>query len=412
MKTKGGGATELPAGRGNFNNRFNVNSYNYNNRASRGIDCLSILRIFSGMKTYQKLYQKLCSFDNLQIAYQKAKKGKLSPPSVAEFAEHWQYHLWKLHHELCNKTYQPQPLKIFILRDPKTRRICVSQFRDRIVHHALVNILQPIFEPRFIYDSHASRRGKGTFLALKRAAIFIRKVTRNGRLVKEAKNNNQVKGYALKCDIKRYFDNVDHKLLIGIISKRIKDQEVLWLITAILNNYNSGVSGKGMPLGNWTSQFFANIYLHELDHFVKHELKAKYYLRYVDDFVVFHQSKTALREYEPKIKEFLSSLRVELHSDKCKIIPLSSGINLLGFRIFYHHKLIRKRNLRTFRRKMILLFEDYGSEKVSVQQVFDIFNGWKGYALLGNSYTICQKQEEWITKELGRRTFPNPHKLL
>ena len=231
-------------------------------------------------------------------------------------------------------------------------------------------------------------------------------------MVKEAKNNNQVKGYALKCDIKRYFDNVDHKLLIGIISKRIKDQEVLWLITAILNNYNSGVSGKGMPLGNWTSQFFANIYLHELDHFVKHELKAKYYLRYVDDFVVFHQSKTALREYEPKIKEFLSSLRVELHSDKCKIIPLSSGINLLGFRIFYHHKLIRKRNLRTFRRKMILLFEDYGSEKVSVQQVFDIFNGWKGYALLGNSYTICQKQEEWITKELGRRTFPNPHKLL
>lgn len=123
---------------------------------------------------------------------------------------------------------------------------------------------------------------------------------------------------------------------------------MLWLIKTILNNYHSGTPGQGMPLGNWTSQFFANIYLHELDQFVKHTLKAQYYLRYVDDFVIFHPSKDVLKEYGYKIEKYLTNLKIELHPDKCCIIPLSRGITLLGFRIFYHHKLLRKRNLHAF----------------------------------------------------------------
>lgn len=394
-------------GRGNYNNRFDINSDNYNNRASRGIDCL---RHFGDalMKTYRNLYEELCSFDNLRIAYVKARQRKKSSSAIMEFAQHWQFHLWALRRELRTNSYRPQPLQTFILRDPKTRRICVSEFRDRIVHHALVNILQPIFEPRFIADSYASRKGKGTLHALQRADIFIRKVTKNGVLVPEAKNNNQVKSYALKCDIKHYFDAVDHNVLLDIFRLRIKDKNVLWLITLILKNYHSGQSGKGMPLGNWTSQFFANVYLNELDQFVKHQLHAKWYIRYVDDFVIFHLSKKALQEYEQKINEFLSSLRLELHPDKCRIVPLSRGLSFLGFRVFYQHKLVRKRNLRVFKRNISLLLKDYKTGYCTARQVFDTFSGWKGYALLGNSHRLCQQLAEWLTQELTERTAASP----
>ncbi len=241
------------------------------------------------MKTYNGLFDKLVSMENLETAYWKACKRKSNNPVVREFEKHWQLHLVTLHAELKNKNYQPKPLRTFVLRDPKTRTICVSDFRDRIVHHALVNILQPIFEPRFIHDSYASRKGKGTLPALKRFDYFLRKVTNNGKLAPDARNANAVCGHALKADIKHYFDNVDHAVLLNIIAKRIKDKDVLWLVRTVLNHYNSGIPGKGMPLGNWTSQFFANIYLNELDQYVKHQPPSNYYISYVHHLVILHK---------------------------------------------------------------------------------------------------------------------------
>ncbi len=298
------------------------------------------------MKTYNNLFVRLCSFENLEQAYELAKKRKYTSKAVQEFEKHWRLHLCILMNELKAKSYKPQPLKKFILRDPKTRVICVSNFRDRIVHHALVNILNQIFEPRFIHDSYASRKGKGTLLALNRFDNFIRKVSNNGKLVFNVKNANNVEGFVFKADIEHYFDTVDHEVLLGIIGKLISDKDILWLARAILDNYNSGTKGKGMPLGNWTSQFFANIYLNELDQFVKHNLKSKYYIRYVDDFVILHKNKTVLQDYEARIYSFLKTINLTLHPNKCKIIPLSQGITFLGFKVFYHYKTVRKRALR------------------------------------------------------------------
>jgi retron-type reverse transcriptase len=243
------------------------------------------------MKTYRNLYPRLCSIENLEEAFFKAHRRKSGSPAVLEFEKNWEANLGNLRKELLAKTYRPQPLKAFILRDPKTRKISVSAFRDRVVHHALVNVLQPIFEPRFIHDSYASRKGKGTLPALERFDLFMRRATRNGKLVAGARNGNAVRGFVLKADIYHYFETVDHGVLLGIIARRIKDSGVLWLVKVVLDNYSSGTPGRGMPLGNWTSQFFANVYLDELDRFVKHKLRVKYYIRYVDDFVILDESK-------------------------------------------------------------------------------------------------------------------------
>jgi retron-type reverse transcriptase len=399
----------------NYNNINNVNANNQfnNNGRARGIAQSQNLGLGTPflMKTYKHLFERLISIENLEKAYWKARKHKSNNPTVHEFEKHWQLHLATLHRELKTRTYTPRPLKTFILRDPKTRKICVSDFRDRVVHHALVNILQPIFEPRFIHDSYASRKGKGTFAALKRFNVFLRKVTKNGQLVPDSQNANAVRGYALKADIKHYFDMVDHDVLLSIIAKRVKDDCVLRLVRVILGNYDSESPGKGMPLGNWTSQFFANVYLNELDQFVKHTLKAKYYLRYVDDFVLLHRSKDTLQEYERCVKEFLQKLKLELHPNKCQIIPLRRGITFLGFRLFYRYKLLRQRNIRKIWKKLKEMFEEYGVRNIEASEILNTLQGWQAYAQQGNTYRLREQIASTVMTKLEAQTVlrKGPH---
>src|SRR3989344_5626949 len=238
------------------------------------------------MKSYKNLYPKLCSYNNLLLAFKKARKNKISKSYVKEFEINLENNLLQLKKELLEFTYNPKKLVKFIIRDPKTRVIRKSDFRDRIIHHAVVNILESIYDKTFIYDSYANRINKGTINALKRFDKFKRKVSNNGKLANNSINNNMVKGYALKGDIKQFFDSVNHDILIKIFRRKIKDNRILWLINLILKNFDN--NERGMPLGNMTSQFFANVYLNELDYFVKHKLKAKYYIRYVDDFVILN----------------------------------------------------------------------------------------------------------------------------
>lgn len=397
VKTEGGKATEraVVLGVNNNNDRFNINDNINNHRPAREWKELFVdlqrLSYCYGMKTYTSLWKKLYNTHNLIAAYHNAVLHKERNPKVHNFSEKWLLHLCILLRELRTKTYKPIPLRKFVLRDPKTRIICVSDIRDRIVHHALVNILQPIFEPCFIEDSFASRKGKGTLAALRRFDHFKRKASRN----------NTRRCFVLKADIQHYFETVDQEILLQIIGRKVKDENIIWLIKQILQNYESDVPGKGMPLGNWTSQFFANVYLNELDQFVKHTLEAKYYLRYVDDFVILHHSKIVLREFQQKIDEYLQQeLKLKLHPDKCKIIPLDQGVPFLGFKIFYHHKLVRRRNLRKIQARLEDLLLAYKEGAVSAYDMLEVLQGWTAYAMHGNTYQLRNKLNKSVEQKM------------
>ena len=209
------------------------------------------------------MFDELCSLENLELAYKKARKRKTLKPYVIEFEQKLKENLIQLRNELLSGIYNPRPLNSFILRDPKTRKISKSDFRDRVVHHALCNVIEPIFEKLFIYDSYANRIGKGAFKAIERFDAFKRKIS----------GNNKSRCFILKSDIKHYFENVDHKIMVSILKRKIADEKIMHLICLILANYNSQENGKGMPLGNLTSQFFANVYLNELDQYDKHKLR-------------------------------------------------------------------------------------------------------------------------------------------
>lgn len=346
------------------------------------------------MKTYKNLYSDICSLTNLFLAWKKARKGKTKKDYIIEFEKNLLYNLLKLQEELKFLTYKPKPLKTFILKDPKIRKISKSDFRDRVVHHALCNIIEPIFDKTFIYDSCANRKGKGNLKAIERFYSFIRKVSRNGK-INGLFNDNQVKGYCLKADIKHYFQEVNHEILIKIFKRKIHDENVIWLIEQILANHL--VKNKGMPLGNLTSQFFANVYLSELDYFVKHNLKAKYYVRYVDDFIVLHSSKSQLEEWKRQINEFLNKeLKLELHTEKSRLIPLSRGIDFVGFRNFYYFRLLRKRNVR----KMLSKIEQYINGEITIEKILESFQGWQAYAKWANTYKLRKRLFKKLVKKL------------
>ncbi|MEK6856101.1 MAG: reverse transcriptase/maturase family protein [Nanoarchaeota archaeon] len=331
------------------------------------------------MKTHNNLYSKIISQENLILAWQKARKGKTKKKYVIEFEKDLELNLLELREELLKQEYFPKPLVTFILRDPKTRKISKSDFRDRIVHHAVVNVLEPIFDKTFIYDSCANRKGKGTTFALQRFELFRRKVTKNFK----------TESFCLKADIKHYFQEVDLNILLDIIKKKIADEKVLWLIGQILNNSTINLGGselfRGMPLGNLTSQFFANVYLNELDYFVKHTLKVKYYIRYVDDFVVLYSSKDQLEKWKIEIDNFLrDKLYLELHPDKSKIISLSRGVDFVGFRNFYHFRLLRKRNIR----QILTKIKRYKNKEISKEKILECFQGWNAYAKWANTFIL------------------------
>ncbi len=322
------------------------------------------------MKKYKNLYQELCSEENLALAFKKARKRKSQKPYVIEFEYNLNQNLKTLREELLSEEYKPRPLRTFVIRDPKVRKIRKSYFVDRIVHHAICNILNPIFEKRFIHDSFANRIGKGTLNAIKRFDKFKQKVSKN----------NTRNCYVFKADVKHYFDEVNHKILINILKGKINDKRLISLISKILKNHSDKV---GMPLGNMTSQFFANIYLNELDQYAKNELKTKHYIRYVDDFVILHNDKNILENYKEKIDVFLKEkLQLELHPTKSKILLLNKGIGFLGFRNYPHHRLLRKANIRTMKKR--ITEGDYDS-------ICEFLEGWMSYANHADTYNLRNK---------------------
>lgn len=347
------------------------------------------------MKTHRNLYPKICSFENLYLAFVKAKRRKRHKTGVGEFEYNLEKELLQIKKELETLNYKPSRPKKFVLREPKKRTIFVVSFKDRVVHHALCNIIEPLFEKTFIVDSYACRKNKGTHRAVWRFDEFKRKVTKN----------NTRKGYVLKADVRKYFDNIEHKILLEIIGRKIKDKKVMWLIEKIVRSYEGkgNFKGKGVPIGNLTSQLFANIYLNELDHFVKENLGAtpldsstsngvKYYIRYMDDLVILSSSIDFLLEAKQRINEFLKNcLALRLHPKKSRIFPLEQGVNFLGYQIFYYHKLLKRGAVKRIRERLKALAKKYNERVTGLDEIYSSVVAWLGYSKHANTYKLRRK---------------------
>ncbi|MEK7194508.1 MAG: reverse transcriptase/maturase family protein [Patescibacteria group bacterium] len=258
-------------------------------------------------------------------------KGKRKRRDVTIFSENLSSNIYHLHEELKNKTYTYSPYIAFNISDPKPRNIHKASVRDRLLHHSIYRVLYPYFDKKFIYDSYSCRLSKGTHKAMNRFKSFGYKVSKN----------HTKTCWVLKCDIKKFFASIDHNLLQYIVAKYISDKDTLWLLGRVINSFET-TAGKGLPLGNLTSQLLVNIYMNEFDQFVKHKLKVKYYIRYADDFIVTTIYRSELENLLPKIEKFLKEeLKLLLHPNKVFIKTLASGVDFLGWVHFPTHRVLR-----------------------------------------------------------------------
>jgi len=282
--------------------------------------------------------------ENLLVSWQEFLRGKRKRQDVAEFSVNFMDNIVKIRNELLLKTYAHGGYQAFKINDPKPRDIHKANVYDRLVHRAIYRILYPYFDRKFIFDSYSCRNKKSTHRAICRLVDFSRKVSKN----------NTRNCWILKCDIRKFFANIDHKILKSILAKNIGDADVLWLLAQIIDSFNSaGKNDVGLPLGNLTSQLLVNIYMNEFDHFMKRKLKVKYYIRYADDFVIFSENKNYLEELVGKISEYLeSNLSLSLHPDKLFIKTLNSGVDFLGWVNFSDHRVLRTATKKRMMRRI------------------------------------------------------------
>ena len=289
------------------------------------------------MKRHGHLFEQVVEYGNLLAAAHRARRGKRDRIAVARFVFDLEPNLLRLQQELRSGSYRMRPYRTFVIREPKRRQICAADFRDRVVHHALCAALDPIFEGCLIDDTFACRRGKGAHAAVRRLQQFSRRFR-----------------YVLMCDVRRYFETVDHDVLRALCRRKLKDRALLSLLDRIIDHPLPGAEpGKGVPIGNLTSQYFANLYLGELDHFVKERLRLPAYLRYMDDFAVFADSKPELHRGLAAVREFLhATLRLELREERTLLAPVTQGVPFLGFRVFPGVVRLDGRKLARMRRKV------------------------------------------------------------
>jgi RNA-directed DNA polymerase len=305
---------------------------------------------------------------NLFSAWQEFRRGKWSKSDVLIFEENLENNIFKLHDELAAGKYIHGPYENFYVRDPKLRLISKAGVRDRLVHQAIFRVLYHVFDRKFIYDSYSCRIEKGNHAAVRRLDNFCHKVS----------DNFNQPAFALKCDIKKFFASVDRKILFEIIKRTIKDKEALLLIKTILLSFNSGEI-IGLPLGNVTSQLFANIYLNELDQFVKRELKIKLYLRYCDDFIFLDKDKNKLLAIIPILRIFLSEeLKLKLHERKIIIRKLNQGIDFLGYVVLPHYAVLRTKTRNRALRKIADKRNALENKEISEEYFNNSLNSYLG----------------------------------
>lgn len=329
-------------------------------------------------KTYNNLYPQIYAFENLHTAYLKARKGKRYAADVMKFSQRLEENLIDLQNHLIWKSYQPSPYRFFTVYEPKERLIAALPFRDRVLHHALCNIIEPIFERSMIFDSYACRVGQGVLAGVNRTTEYLRRARRKwGRV------------YCLKGDITKFFPSIEHAALKRIIRRRISCPDALDLMELIIDSTGTE---RGLPIGNLTSQLWANVYLNELDHFCKERLRVKKYLRYMDDFVLFHHDKHFLRTALQEIRHFLENNLCLSLNDKTQIFPVGPRpVDFLGYRIWPDFRLLRKDNIRRTKRKFKKFARLYAEKKIGMETIHPRIMSWLGHCKHADTWRIREK---------------------
>lgn len=342
------------------------------------------------MKRANHLFGRVAAFENLLQAAQQAQKGKRFQDNALRFNIELEHELAQLERELRSKTYCPGAYRTFEIVEPKRRLISAAPYRDRVVHHALCNVIAPIFERTFIRDSYANRIGFGTHRALRRFTGFLRSSR-----------------YVLQCDVKKYFPSIDHAILKDLIRRKIKCADTLWLIDLIIDHSNPqepvhdyfpgddlltpAMRRRGLPLGNLTSQFFANIYLNAFDHVVKETLRMKKYVRYVDDFALFDDDPERLAAARQQIEAFLATLRLTIHPVKSQLFETRHGANFLGFRVFPDRMRVRMDNLRRARRRLRRMQRMYAARQITWQNITQSMQSWIAHLEYGDTWRLRER---------------------
>ena len=321
-------------------------------------------------------YEDIISVENLLLAWKEFIRGKRKKRDVQEFQYRLMDNILSLHRELKEGTYRHGGYQAFKISDPKPRDIHKATVRDRLLHHAMYRILSPFFDRTFIADSYSCRKGKGTHRAMNRFRAFVYKISRNHTRT----------AWVLKCDIRKFFASIDHAILLDIVRQYILNERIVALIAEVVGSFCVPYSPrscelrnmqKGLPLGNLTSQLLVNVYINEFDQFVKHTLKASYYIRYADDFVLPAVSRPGLEEMLPGIREFLTAgLKLTLHLDKVSIHSFASGVDLLGWVHFPDHRVLRTATKRRMIRNL--------SREASKSRV----ESYRGMLLHGNAWKL------------------------
>ena len=292
---------------------------------------------------FSHTYDDIISVENLLAAWKEFLKGKRSKRDVQEFEYRLADNVLTLHTDLKNKTYAHGGYYAFNISDPKPRNIHKALVRDRLLHHALYRMLYPFFDRTFVADSYSCRREKGTHRAMKTFKRYANRASKNGTKTV----------WILKCDIKKFFASVDQDILFEMLKRRIPDEDTLRLIEHVIESFSSTAQGKGLPLGNLTSQLLVNIYMNEFDQFMKHALKAKCYVRYADDFVVMSTDRAWLESILPRIRDFLlDELHLTLHPEKVSIGTFAAGVDFLGWVHFPDHRVLRTSTKKRMLRKV------------------------------------------------------------
>lgn len=341
------------------------------------------------MKIFNNIYSQITTLENILQCFEEFKIGKKRKIDVLEFERNLEDNLFEIRKLLISKTYKPSKYTGFYIADPKVRNIHKAEVLDRVIHHIISNELQKIYEPVFYPHSYSSRKNKG----IHKAVLALHSMA-----LKESKNNTRI-CWILKCDIKKFYESVDHKILLNILSRKTKDKDFLLLLQKIIDSFSPGI-----PIGNLTSQYFSNIYLNELDQFIKHKLRVKYYIRYADDFVILSCNKCYLEDLIAPIKQFLTSeLDLELHPNKTIFRKFGAGIDFLGYIIFPKFKLPRTKTKRRLIRKIKKKIKDYKNGRITFEKLNQTIQSYLGYLKHANTYKFRKELKDFIIQELKKQ---------